>query len=238
MANMKSILCNLTTGAFCLFATAASAMQSANEGEEFLFRVLLNDKEIGFHSFKVVAEAERKTVDINADFDVTFFAIPVYSYDHSNREIWNKGCLEKIASFTDDNGDKYSVDGQFIGDSFKISTRNDQFELENNCVMTFAYWNKDFLRHSRLLNSQSGEYLPVKINFSGIEQLQLGTEKISSRRYNLLNKEQGIDITVWYDARSNKWLSLETKVDGRVIRYLPVEHKVAAKSTQQLAFDR
>ncbi len=67
MANTKSILCNLATSVFCLFATAASAMQSAKEGEELLFRVLLNDKEIGFHSFKVVAEAERQTVDINAD---------------------------------------------------------------------------------------------------------------------------------------------------------------------------
>ncbi len=235
MANTKSILCNLATSIFCLFTTAASAMQSAKEAEELLFRVLLNDKEIGFHSFKIAAEAERQTVDINADFDVTIFAIPVYSYDHSNREIWNKGCLEKIASHTDDNGDEYSVDGQLVGNSFKISTRNYQIELENNCVMTFAYWNKNFLHHSHLLNSQTGEYLPVEINFKGIEQLQLGSKKVSSQRYNIRNDVQGIDITVWYDARSNKWLSLESRVDGRVIRYLPAEYKVAAKFIQALA---
>lgn len=238
MANIKTIVRGCAAGVLYLLATAASATQVAREGEEFLFRVLLNKKEIGFHSFRVAAQAERQTVEINADFDVTFFAIPVYSYDHNSREIWSNGCLEKIASSTDDNGDEYTVDGELRGDSFKVATRHDQFELEDNCVMTFAYWNKDFLRQARLLNAQTGEYLTVEINFKGIEQLPLGSEKVPARRYNLLNEEQGIDITLWYDASSSKWLSLESRVNGRVIRYLPAAYEIAARFVKPRASGR
>lgn len=221
MANVKTIVRGFAAGVFYLFAASAAATQVAREGEELIFRVLLNNREIGFHSFKVAAEAKRQTVDINADFDVTFFAIPVYSYDHNSREIWSNGCLEKIASFTEDNGDEYAVNGELNGNAFKVTTRNDQLQLENSCVMTFAHWNKDFLRQAQLLNAQTGEYFPVEISFKGIEQLPLGSEKVSARRYNLRNKEQGIDISVWYEASSSQWLSLESRVDGRVIRYLP-----------------
>ena len=238
MANVKTIVRGFAAGVFYLFTASASSTQVAREGEELLFRVLLNNKEIGFHSFKVEVKAERQTVDINADFDVTFFAIPVYSYDHNSREIWSNGCLEKIASFTEDNGNEYAVDGELNGDSFMVTTRNDQLQLENSCVMTFAYWNKDFLRQARLLNAHTGEYLPVEINFKGIEQLQLGTEKVPARRYNLRNEEQGVDITVWYDASSSKWLSLESRVNGRVIRYLPAEYEVAARFVQPLASEK
>ena len=57
----------------------------------------------------------------------------MYSYDHSNREIWNDGCLQEIASFTDDNGDEYRVDGRRNGGLFEVSTsENDRTNSTTN----------------------------------------------------------------------------------------------------------
>jgi hypothetical protein len=214
----------LLKASLCLLAGAAWCAPYASTSEELVFRVLLDDKEIGFHSFRLTGDAGKQTVEINADFDVTFFAIPVYSYDHHNREVWNNGCLEEIVSRTDDNGKELKVDGRVNGGFFKVFTKNKQQDLDSKCVMTFAYWNRDFLQQSRLLNAQTGEYLAVTISYEGIEQLRFDDEHVAAARYHLRNPDKELDITVWYHESSGKWLSLESKINGgRVIRYLPAD---------------
>ena len=190
---------------------------------EMLFKVMLDDRDIGLHSFRVSREGEREVVNINAEFDITFLAIPFYTYDHVNRETWVNGCLKSIASTTDDNGDEFRVEGRDQGASFELETQDGQVELEARCVMTFAYWNSDFLAQPRLLNAQNGEYLPVEVSDEGVEEIALGEQTVAGNRYRIRNAEQGIDITVWYAQDSGDWLSLESRVEGgRVIRYLPV----------------
>lgn len=224
----KLLLC-LTSLALGTMAWNVNGSQTTTAGEQELrFRVLLNDKEIGFHSFRVDNRGDLETVDIEADFDVTFLAIPVYSYDHRNREVWVDGCLDRIASMTDDNGDRYQVEGQRQAGEFVVSTGQAQVELQADCVMTFAYWNPRFLGQSRLLNAQTGEYLPIEIVAAGSEQIELGGEPVAARRYNLRNRDQEIDISIWYRAESDEWLSLESRVDGRVIRYLPAGYDLVS----------
>ena len=190
---------------------------------EMLFKVMLDDRDIGLHSFRVSREGGREVVDINAEFDVTFLAISFYSYDHVNRETWVNGCLDSIASTTDDNGDEFSVEGRDQGASFELATQDGRVELDTGCVMTFAYWNSDFLAQPRLLNAQTGEYLSVEVVNEGIDQIRLGERTVAGNRYRVRNAEQGIDITVWYAKDSGDWLSLESRVEGgRVIRYLPL----------------
>lgn len=219
-----------------LLALPGAVAATAEPAGELLFRVLLDDKDIGVHRFLVAREDERELVRIEADFDVTFFAIPVYSYDHRNRETWNNGCLERIESRTDDNGDEFRVEGEDRGDRFVVSTQDATIELEADCVMSFAYWNRDFLSQARLLNAQTGEYLPVSVEELGTETLRLGDASMMARRYRLLNREEEIDINVWYDAGSGRWLSLESRVGGdRVLRYLPLADAAADAARQRLA---
>lgn len=189
--------------------------------QDYSFRVLLDDREIGFHRFQVTQSDGRETVDIEANFKVTFFAIPFYRYDHSNQEIWRDGCLESIRSQTDDNGDNFRVEGQRDTRGFDVLTQTEPYSLERSCVMTFAYWNMDMLEQRELLNAQTGEYLPIEVDYVGDETLELNGGPVRASRYELSNSEQQIDITVWYETESGRWLSLESRVDGRVIRYLP-----------------
>ncbi len=228
MARIECLFRCLTAASLALMAAGAGADTRV---EDLHFRVLLDDREIGHHSFRIAGEGDRETVEIDADFDVTFFAIPVYSYDHRNREVWNDGCLQEIASFTDDNGDEYQVEGGVDGGVFRLSTGRQRLELEVDCVMTFAYWNRDFLEQSRLLNAQTGDYLPVRIDAEGAETVNLDGERVEARRYRIRNAEEEIDISVWYERDSGKWLSLESRVGGdRVIRYLPARPQVAARN--------
>ena len=191
--------------------------------EQFDFRVLLGDQDIGSHRFTINLADNVETIDIEASFKVTFLGIPVYRYTHTNREVWRDGCLGSIRAQTNDNGDLFSVDGQRILQEFQISNQAESYRVAQSCVMTFAYWNMAMLEQDRLLNAQTGEYLPIQIDDLGEEMLVLPGGKQRASRYRLRNVEQEIDITVWYESESGRWLSLESRVDDdQTIRYIPV----------------
>lgn len=222
-----------------LCTCGVTAAAQAQTHKEFFFKVMLDEREIGFHSFRVNQFETHETVDIQANFKVTFFAIPLYRYGHQNQEVWRNGCLESIQSQTNDNGDNYSVDGQRDTSGFSLATQDERFDLDQNCVMTFAYWNMDMLEQDRLLNAQNGEYLPVKIDFEGSETLQIDDASVDAIRYRLSSSEHGIDITVWYDQATRRWLSLESRTEGdRLIRYWPTTAEAAMKAAFNQAPER
>lgn len=218
-----------------LMLLAGPAVAAASSQQEFRFRVLLDGDEIGSHSFRVSREADQETVEIDAEFKVKFIGITVYSYVHDNRELWSNGCLQRIESSTVDGGDTFKVDGRAEGERFQLSTQDGESELATDCVMTFAYWKRDYLGQARLLNAQNGEFLEVDVESGGVEQLRFDAREVSAESYRLRNGERDIDITVWYEQQSGEWLSLESRVDGRVIRYLPEGVESMARIEQPVA---
>jgi hypothetical protein len=222
MKSEQSVFHGAVAGVVVLLMLLAGPVVAATSGQqEFRFRVLLDGDEIGSHRFRVSREGGEEIVEIDAELRVKFIGITVYSYVHGNRELWRNGCLQRIESSTDDNGDNFAVDGRNEGNRFQLSTQDGESELAADCVMSFAYWNRDYLGQSRLLNAQNGEFVEVDVERGDIERLRLDAHEVAAERYRLRNRELDIDITVWYEQSSGEWLSLESRVDGRVIRYLP-----------------
>ena len=46
-------------------------------------------------------------------------------------------------------------------------------EAHDGCVMSFAYWGPPIPRATRLLNSQTGELLPVRVDAYGTERVSV-----------------------------------------------------------------
>ncbi len=204
-----------------MVAGLAASTVGASDPNELRFRVLLNDNEIGYHSFRVMDDGSEQVIESEASFDVKLFFVPVYSYRHSNTEVWRNGCLSTIESRTDDNGKEFEVRGIPNGETIQIATQDDT-DVLSGCVMTFAYWNPDFLAQSRLLNAQNGEYMPVQIEAIGQDVLRMGDRRIFADAYRILAPEKKVDITVWYDQDTRRWLALESVAkNGQLVRYLP-----------------
>ena len=236
MKSAQSIYQGIVAGvAVILMLLAGAAAAATGSQQEFKFRVLLDGDDIGTHTFRVNREAGQETVEIDARFKVKIIGITVYSYVHENRELWRDGCLRRIESSTVDGGDEFKVDGRDEGGRFQLSTQDGERELAADCVMTFSYWKRDYLEQPRLLNSQNGEFLEVDVENGGVEQLRLDARELAAERYRLRNRERDIDITVWYEQQSGEWLALESRVDGRVIRYLPEGVKNMARLDQPTA---
>ncbi len=205
--------------------TVSGLLESVAQGEptfvrEWEFKVLLNDKEVGTHIFRVTDEGESTTVKSDAAFDVKILFFNAYSYRHSCVEIWDELGLVSIESSTDANGDDFKVNGKRLDDHFLVSNRDGESKLAAQ-PYSFAYWNPEILTKTQLVNAQTGEYEVVEVTEAPSQPVDYQGNQLEAKRYDILVKDQ--IISVWYGADDMRWLALESPAKGgRVIRYEPV----------------
>jgi len=205
-----------------LAATAAGDEAAGSDsGQEWRFRVFLDNREIGRHSFRIEQVGEFTRVEIEASFDVRFLFFNAYQYRHSNVEYWQGGCLQRIDSITDDNGDAYRVTGESREDAFVYATADERNLETAACTRSFAYWNPDFLKAGSLLNAQTGELVETRLERVADDFLRIGGSVIPAERYELFTNE-GV-IVLWYAKDGGQWLALQAPAPGgRTLRYEPV----------------
>jgi len=205
--------------AILLFGAGATGAASASgdAGRSWQFSVLLDDSPIGYHRFELSPRESGLEVRSEASFDVRILFINAFRYRHSNRELWDGECLRVIESSTQQNGEEFAVSGAPLADGMAIEA-NGRSDRLDGCVMTFAYWNPRFLEQARLLDPQSGEYLPVEVKPLGREELTVRGESVMASAYQV--KARDLDITVYY-SEDDEWLGLESVAKGgRIIRYV------------------
>ena len=127
---MKALLACVAAVCLLISTAASSAVQAVVD--EMKFEVLLDDKHIGSHTFRISRNGTVKRVQTEAAFNVKVLFVTVYSYRHVNDELWRSGCLQQIRSQTDSNGDLYQVQGQGVDSVFRVNTQSD--------FQTYADW--------------------------------------------------------------------------------------------------
>jgi len=198
------------------FASAAPLQQRVTELGHWDFDVYLNDKKVGKHEFKVSEAGGVKQVQSEARFRYNILFIPAYRYEHNAAERWTGNCLAEFDASTNANGDRIRVSGEQSEAGFLVERDGNPVELPE-CVMTFAYWNPDFLKQSRLLNPQTGEYVDVRVEKIGNQTLQVRGQAVAATRFRLTAYE--FDLTIWYSG-NDEWLALESVAKGgHIIRY-------------------
>jgi hypothetical protein len=211
--------------------SSASAALDPNDTERLRFKVFLDDREIGYHDFTFHDAAQVKTIQSEARFNVKVLFINAFSYAHQNTERWSDGCLVEIAARTDNNGKDLAVDGEAVDEGFVVDTHQGQSQLAADCVKTFAYWNPELRKASRLLNAQTGEYLDVVVTDLGTGSVMLGDREVAVERIRLTAKDT--DIEIHYAVDTGEWVALDSRLKkGRVLSYrrVPANATVLAKS--------
>lgn len=191
-----------------------------NQAVEYEFRVFLDDKEIGKHRVDLQDRQGKQQVTIEANFDVKVLFINVYKYRHRNKEVWDGLCIDEINARTDTNGKEYFISSAQSEQRLLLMTHDGEKSM-SGCVRTFAYWDPALLDADRLLNTQTGEYLPVFFDEIGEEDIWPDDRKVRANRYRLSAGEDVIDL--WY-SMDRQWLALESMTDsGRKLRYEATE---------------
>ncbi len=217
--------------ALLLAAVFAPGLSAADNRWEF--EVLLNDKQIGSHTFDITRTEDGQRMDTEASFDVRFLFVTAFRYRHQNTEIWRDGCLSSIDAVTDNNGERLAVSGGATDERFDVAGPAGAESLDG-CIKSFAYWNPEILNADRLLNSQTGEYEAIDVVYSGADTVVVGASTIEADRYTMTAK--GGDISLWYSSGDQRWLALEAPAKGgRTIRYRPVSVPAPPSDTELVA---
>jgi hypothetical protein len=204
---MRSLLAAL------LFVTALSPAHA--ELNAWNFRVLLDGREIGRHEFTLRGMGEERELRSEARFDVRVLYVSVYRYLHEAVERWNGNCLQSLVSRTETNGESQSVSAAARGNHLAVERPQGRDEHEG-CVMSFAYWNPQILKERRLLNSETGELLPVRITPQGDETVEVRGQRLAAQRHRIIAPSLQIDL--WY--AGGRWIALEAPAKGgRRLRY-------------------
>lgn len=216
---MSALVSGVVGGVLSVAAMTGSAAEDGRPdiSSRWEFRVLLNGRDVGRHRFMVERQGDRETVTIDADFDVKLLGISVYEYKHRNVEVWSQDCLDAMKTTTDDGGDSYSVYAVRVQAGLRVIA-NGRENLLPGCVMSFAYWNPDFLSQARLLNAQTGEYVRVSSRPVGEESIELPNGRtVKANRYRVSVEGTG-DIDLWYQD-NRRWVRLKSLVKGADLIY-------------------
>lgn len=199
----------------CLASPSQEAWSAISQAYDF--KVFLGKDEIGRQRFDVFTEGERTQVRIDAQFTVKFLYITVYTYRHTNVETWEGTCLREIRAETDDNGESFFVNGIFLNGQLQVQTQAGNW-IGEGCIKTFAYWNPEWVKGQRLLNSQTGEHQPASILVVGEETIPVqGVPTRTTHRRIITDK---FTIELWYTL-NGRWVALHsTTKKGGTLRYV------------------
>lgn len=203
---------------FLLSIVASTAPASVEPPRQLHFDVFLDDRPIGYQTLSLTPIQDGLRVEIEAAFDVTLLRLKAFEYDHRNVEQWRHGCLHSIESSTQQNGKPYHVTGSAGSEGFSVSSNLGSQDLPR-CVGTFSYWDKDaLLERSKLLNSQTGEYVAIGMRALGRGTTLLGDRKIPVERYVIEGKD--LEITLAYAVDGGEWVALDSPLwGGWTLRY-------------------
>ena len=183
---------------------------------EWRFRVFVDDKEIGYHDFRLQDDGVTRRLHSVADFEYKLLFVKLYEYQHENEEVWDGDCLDRIDSNTDANGKPFAVQGRRQDGAFIVRGIKGESTLPA-CVMSFAYWNPEFLKQRRLLNTQNGEFLEVTVSAPVYHEVEIRGKALPAWRYDLAAGP--LKLQLWY-SEENQWLGLASETEsGRMLRY-------------------
>ena len=179
------------------------------------FRVLLDGREVGRHQFTLEVTGQERRLRSEAQFDVRVLFINAYSYLHESAERWKGDCLQSLEARTETNGKRQVVSAATRAGRLAVVRPKGRDE-HDGCVMSFAYWNPEILKARQLLNSQTGELVPVTITDQGLETIAVRGQPLAATRHRI-DAEQ-VQIDLWY--ADGQWIALEAlALGGRRLRY-------------------
>lgn len=208
----RAVVGALLGGCGWLAAGPVRAMtDSATADGPLAFDIRRDGASIGRHRVSFQRRGGQLQVDVAIDIAVSLAFIPVFSYRHRNREVWQDDRLVALDSETDDDGSHYTVTARAVPDGLSVETGEGRLMAPRDILPT-SYWNPRTVKQNRLLDTQRGRLLDVQSRLLGQEVLDGG---VAARRYRLSGD---LDLDLWYSA-TGEWLKTAFEARGAAVSY-------------------
>jgi hypothetical protein len=137
-----------------------------------VFDILRDGTKIGTQLIDIEKEGDATTVTIKTHISVVVLFVEAYRFEHSAVEKWQKGQFASFKSKTNANGTKHSVLAAVVHGKFDLTVNGEKTELPQ-VVLPATFWNTDFIGATKLLDTDKGTVLAVKVKDLGDESIEL-----------------------------------------------------------------
>jgi Family of unknown function (DUF6134) len=182
--------------AAALVGTAAVPAARAGDAGEYTFTVLKDGTPVGQHRIAFEREGDRIEIREETAIEVRFAMVPLYTFRHEGRQVWEDGRAVRIDATTDDNGKAFDITVRADGDGYSrtVNGRIDRFD-ESTAVL--AFWNKDTLRHHAFFSVVEDKTLNLAFQYVGQEKITVAGQELDVEHYRMSGDEER---ELWYDA--------------------------------------
>ncbi len=213
----RHVLCQIGSigcSALAWPALAANSVSWRGIDAPLRFTAYRNGKFLGSHQINFSKLGTQLVVDIEIAFDVKLAFIPLYSYRHSNREIWEDGKLISLKTETDDNGTAFNVTAERVGDRLHVYGSGGKLDLPQD-TLTTSYWNEEAVGAGVWLDTQAGNLVRSTVTKRELETVTVEGVPVDAVPYDL---DGDITCRLWY--AEGRWVKLSfLGDDGSTIDY-------------------
>ncbi|ACI98027.1 DUF6134 family protein [Rhodospirillum centenum] len=200
--------------------TAAAATVPA--AGRLAFSVFRNgDSTMGWHRLDFHRDGDRLVVEKEIRFEVKVAFFTAYRYVHTNREVWQGDRLVALETSTDDDGRRHWVRGRATPEGFAVESSRGALLAPADVVPT-SYWNIRTVGTTRLLDTQRGVLMDVRVEPLGAEPVAAAGSVVEARHFRLhflSNRPGATDfVDIWYDD-ADAWVKLAFRAKGQDIVY-------------------
>lgn len=173
-----------------------------SNGDEIAFDVLNGNSVIGEHRMAFTHQGGGGLDVVNhIDVAVSFAGIRLFFYRHSSTETYQDGRLIRFVGETNDDGDKFKVDGEAVDGAFRsVSDKGPVMAPAD--ILVASYWNPAIMTRKILLDPQKG-----RIREQVVEGSEPRTMTVlgATRQVTLYRVEGIADGSIFYDMQG-EWV--------------------------------
>lgn len=226
----RSVLGLLAGGGVGL-ALGHGAAAAAVGGAELAFRILRAGDPIGEHRVAFAplgAAGLRVTTEIEVAVRLAF--VTLYRFGQRVEAIWQDGRMTAASIEIRDQGERRRLtvdrrDGVLVAEG-----PGGLRELPADCVTDIDFWTPEITRRRQVLDTWTGEVVPLDIRAGPVETLRLGRLAVDARRFSL-RANRGRSGEVWYTS-DGTWVRGRLRTRGEMLEYLPRALPQLAQSGQ------
>jgi hypothetical protein len=174
---------------------AAPLAALADDAGEYTFAILKDGAPVGEH--RVVFAQHDARIDIReaSSIEVRLAMIPVYSFEHQARQIWENGRPLRIDATTNHNGKRLRITVRPDGRGY-VRTVNGRVDRFDGSTAVLAFWNKDTLEHHAFFSAVEDKALRASFEFAGREKITIAGTALDVEHYRMVGDEER---ELWYD---------------------------------------
>lgn len=183
-----------------LLGLASAPPLTAAEKETRTFAISVEGKPAGTYKLTLEQRPDGTVVaETVANVKISYLVYK-YKYSLNCTEMWKQGRLLQLQSSCDDDGTRYSVSAQAVGDQLRVIA-NGQEHTTRWDAWTTSYWHladPRFRNHGvPLVDIDTGKDLVSSLQYVETQALHVGGKDVNCTHYRL--KGGGLQVELWYD---------------------------------------